>query len=448
MTDETLPASGPDRAPGTPGGATPAGAPGTGPGWGQPPAGPAGPGWPTPPAGGASQPGTPAPGEPTPQGAGQGSWPAPPGTPAGWAAPPAPAGPGQAGTPWTQYQNPAQPAPPVPPGAPYWQPQPPPPRRGWGTRRIVAVAGGAFVVLVLLVVGIGVLVGSSNDDDKSTIASSTPPSHPATSPATPAPTSTSTDQPTLDARNYKQGHCYTWDQTGASSSAKDVPCASPHLFESTTSDTVLLTTDYPVGTLYPGDDAWEEINDKYCGPPAEAYLGYKLDPYGRFSATSIGPTEDGWSTGDRDLYCGLQAYVPGGTDQGFDAVVGSAKGVDQSWVYPIGTCLSSSGNSTEVVDCSASHDLLAIGDVTIPNTADGLPPSDDSLSSQATSLCAGAATQHLGASFHQSSSEVVGWFSIRPESWTAGSRTTTCTLNYVTSAGDPRPVTGETHHPA
>ncbi|OHV35225.1 MULTISPECIES: septum formation family protein [Pseudofrankia] len=321
--------------------------------------------------------------------------------------------------------------PPAPPGRP--------PRR-WSDRKVGAVVFFAVVGLFLAAAGVTAVAVHAAGDDGEPVAAA--PSGPPLTPASP----TFSDLPTAVGLAFQRGHCYYWP------GPDDVPCTTPHHFESTSDTPVRLSRiDYPDGAAYPSPTEWDTIDGKYCGPQAVEYLGYELDPFGRFRVQSIRPSEDMWNGGRRFLRCGLHTFVPVLERLGVqenEAVTGSAKGADQSWIYPIGTCLTSRPQSLFVADCAGPHEYLTIGNIRLPETAGGGPPSSAELNDMASPPCVFAARVALGQSFQLSPTETIGFQAIRPESWRAGSRLITCVLSYVTASGEPRSETGEQHHPA
>ena len=96
----------------------------------------------------------------------------------------------------------------------------------------------------------------------------------------------------LADRTYRAGECITWNQSegGQNLATPDVPCTRPHLMEMTDKE---VLTSYGSDAPYPGPAQWGQIDTAECGPPAERYLGYPLDPYGRFAASALEPTARG-----------------------------------------------------------------------------------------------------------------------------------------------------------
>jgi hypothetical protein len=300
---------------------------------------------------------------------------------------------------------------------------------GLGLAVVVLIAGGYTLFAAL---GGGVLGAASSRRTVSASGSAGPAAHP-------------TARTTLDSRHYVRGDCYLWNQGVQNAAVGEVSCDSPHLFESVTSDVVDIASDHPLGDPFPSDPEWEAIDKRYCLATAEQYLGYPLDPHGRFEVGSIHPTGPGWQTGDRWLNCGLTASIPSVTSTPYtmDLFSGLVRGADQSFTYPAGACILDPGqDGAKVVSCAGPHQYVATGDVHLAATANGAPPADSVYELQ----CLTVARTYLGASWQPSDTVQAGWFPIQPESWKAGSHTATCAIRYVTAAGEPRTVTGDQLH--
>ncbi|WP_045878693.1 septum formation family protein [Pseudofrankia sp. DC12] len=326
-----------------------------------------------------------------------------------------------------------------------WSPAEEPPARRRG-RLLVGV--GTVLVLALgtayLVFG-GVLRHPATRKPEPTAAAATA--------LAASPTSDPGGSPGLAARDYRRGHCYRWDDAATYTEVDEVTCDSAHLFESAADDTVSLAAELPLGAGYPAEDQWTDIVTRRCRQTVEQFLGYPLDPHGRFYLGSIRPTDEGWQTGDRKLVCGLNGYSPGVPAPAgqLDLFSGKAEGADQSWVYPAGTCLSSAdgtGQDTEAVSCAAPHQYVAIGNVHLSDPPGAAPPADASFTRQAEQRCAAVARGALGGSFRETPTVRLGWYTIAPESWRAGTRGFTCTVRYTDGSDKLRNVTGDQLHPA
>jgi hypothetical protein len=159
----------------------------------------------------------------------------------------------------------------------------------------------------------------------------------------------------------------------------------------------------------------------------------------------IGPVRDGWKTGDRELACGLIARGDVGSDpHKLLAFTGKVEGADQAWVFPAGTCLKMTESQVEgTIPCTSPHQAQSVGTATLPNTPDGHAPTDTEQEALAEPRCTAVASQFLGRTFQPSATMQIGWLPIRPESWRAGTRTLTCTVEFIDSAGRLGVKTGE-----
>ncbi|WP_239334299.1 septum formation family protein [Frankia sp. CiP3] len=261
---------------------------------------------------------------------------------------------------------------------------------------------------------------------------------------TPTPTaSPSPDVIALNRLSYARGRCYTWNQDITYPDVDEVPCAHPHLFEAIRRTSV--ASGYPAGSAYPADAQWPEITDRYCGQVARDFLGYPLDPYGRFDIGPLVPTRSGWEMGDRDLVCGLAAahHDP----NRFALFTGVVEGADQAWVYPAGTCLQLTATETKgQVPCAVPHQAEVTGGTTMPGAANSEPPSEAAFDELMGSRCEVAARRYLGRPFQETSTMRVGWLHLAAESWRAGTRTATCMIYFFDASGQPAAITGALSH--
>lgn len=111
-------------------------------------------------------------------------------------------------------------------------------------------------------------------------------------------TMTTTDFKLLNV-SYRAGDCITWDQDRqADRTTVAVPCDQPHLIE------ITGWVDLSGLDKFPSEAEWKSIKrSRECPEQAEQYLGYPLDPFGRFQANGIIPVSDTWSRGDKGVWC-------------------------------------------------------------------------------------------------------------------------------------------------
>lgn len=283
-----------------------------------------------------------------------------------------------------------------------------------------------------------------------------PPASVGTSPTTtPALTTTTIS---LEPRGYLPGDCVTWNQT-AGGDLSDRPtnvvsCAGPHLVE------VAAAKEQITGfsSAWPGEQALNDYTDAKCAPEAAIFLGRPLDPVGRFAANAFSPTEQGWLDGDRDMQCDIASNAPGTwtgtgappaagavtsqTDAQLTPFTGEVRGVDQSLLYPVGSCLVS--GSGYLIPCTAPHTFEIAGTVDITGRASTLPASNAQWESLVGTSCGQAALADLGGSYP--SGVRAGWMPIEAPSWAAGRRAVQCIVGKPDASGNWSSYTGLLSH--
>jgi hypothetical protein len=196
-------------------------------------------------------------------------------------------------------------------------------------RRLISQIAVAAAIVVGATVAI-VVLGHRNSSSTSASTSSTAADPAATSTTTGGATSGATTSTTLSlaARDYSPGDCVTWDQSASAmpeQSTKVVSCDSAHLAE------VMGIATAPDSAASPTPDQWHAIFQSVCYPLATKYLGYPLLADGRFYASGITPTAEGWDQGIRYFYCTLGEVVPPGYPAGQDyPFAGKVKGQSQT----------------------------------------------------------------------------------------------------------------------
>jgi hypothetical protein len=297
-------------------------------------------------------------------------------------------------------------------------------RRNWKSTTILAIG-----IPVVVAVGVARWDGARTGSNTAQVLSETIDS-------TIAPTTSSTL--VLDGRSYQKGDCVTWNQDISKSAEKHtsvVPCTSEHLFQYVSTFELHQVGDYPT------DDRWDAIVKDNCTQPIKDFLGYDLDPHGRFSASSLQPTEDGWKQFDRTVKCGI--LVHDGTEQPgqwqLPSFTGDVRGADQTFLLPVG-CYSSiegQGDNNWKVDCGQPHEYEVVGTTTVKTKT---RPSTNSAWHSATSDCGGVAKNYAGG-MPKNGLQASG-FPVEQSSWDAGRRTTECALTKFDSAGNVVKVAG------
>ena len=218
------------------------------------------------------------------------------------------------------------------------------------------------------------------------------------------------------------GSCLTWPAGTADISTVD--CSAKHLFE--IASTVDLTSKYPAGAPFPDGTLWQKIAQDNCGPVVSKFMDGKLDPDGKYSANALNPTAQQWSGGARTIRCGLQAAGPGG---GLQPTAGSARGADQSNIYPVGTCLGIKDKAvSDPVPCSTAHAYEIVGIVDLKSQFPDGYPADDKQQTALATRC-GKAVADYTSGFDLGKAKLgLTWDTIKQESWAVGSTKVNCKI--------------------
>ena len=164
-----------------------------------------------------------------------------------------------------------------------------------------------------------------------------------------------------------------------------------------------------------------------CQLAVREYLGTRYDPNSRFTIGVLWAGDaDPTITGERNLLCGLQLLGPGGKPIPFK---GRIVDLDQSKVWPAGTCLGidSSNRSTDIpVDCLAPHGLEVAGPIGLAERFPAGVPSDQDQRAFIGEACARAADAYLAPGKLTNLGLALGYDTVSPASWAAGSRQVSC----------------------
>jgi predicted heme/steroid binding protein len=216
--------------------------------------------------------------------------------------------------------------------------------------------------------------------------------------------------------NAQTGTCLSWPPD-APDKPSFVQCRSDHMFE----------VAKPVGMNSFGEP---------CQLAVREYLGTHYDPSSKFTISVLWAGDaDGTNTGGRNLLCGLQLLGPDGKPITFK---GRIVDLDQSKVWPAGTCLGidSSNRSTDIpVDCTAPHALEVTGAVSLAERFPGALPSDANQRAFIGQACTRAADAYLAPATLARSDLSLGYETLSPASWSAGSRQVSCSVGRPAEQG-------------
>lgn len=205
--------------------------------------------------------------------------------------------------------------------------------------------------------------------------------------------------------NAQAGACLSWP-ADAPDQPSFVQCRDDHMFE------VAKSVDMS-GFGEP------------CQAAVRSYLGPRYDPDSRFT---IGVLWAGDGAGESGrLLCGLQLLGLDGKPTPFKGSVGE---LDQSKVWPPGTCLgidSATRRSTDIpVDCATDHAVEVTGSVSLAERFPGGPPPEPEQNAFVRDACARITEAYLAPTPLQATGLVLNYATLTPASWNAGSRQASC----------------------
>ena len=253
--------------------------------------------------------------------------------------------------------------------------------------------------------------------------------------ASPVPdtSTTTTSERHIERRFYEVGDCVWWDDANTRASTlftRVVPCDEPHLMEVTGRHKVTDQTG-----AYPREAFWDALFDSGpCLALAEEYIGAKLDPNGNFYAHGVLPSAESWSSGDREVWCGIGVW-PYDAEQnarpGHAESTGRVAAASQYRIYPVGSCIGEAGSGDRtawgVVPCDAPHRMEVAGHLDLSGRVQELPADEDAWDRVVGDDCNRLARAYAGAALRDPVG--AGWLMIEAGSWDAGRRTLLCTVS-------------------
>jgi len=236
----------------------------------------------------------------------------------------------------------------------------------------------------------------------------------------------------------KAGDCLNWLDNNPDS-ATIVDCKDDHRFE--VAESVDMRT-YP-GAEYGPDAAppsaarIQQISLEQCQPAVKQYLGAKYDPNSKFTISMLWSGDRAWKqSGERRMLCGLQ--LPGPNNQQL-AFKGKVADIDQSKVWPAGTCLGidpSTNQPTDTpADCSAPHAMEVTGSVNLSEKFPGALPSEPDQDGFIKDACTKMTDAYLAPSQLRSTTLTLIYSTISLPSWSAGSHQVACSIGATLGNG-------------
>jgi hypothetical protein len=234
------------------------------------------------------------------------------------------------------------------------------------------------------------------------------------------------------------GECLMWPAT-TPESASIVNCADDHKFE--VAESLDMRTfpgaEYGPNAAPPSPARIQQITQEQCESAVRNYLGPKFDPNSKFIVSLLWPGDRAWrQSGDRRMLCGLQ--LPG-INNGQDAFKGKVSDVDQSKVWPAGTCLGVDPTTNQPVDvpvdCAAPHAMEVTGTVNLAEKFPGGLPSEADQDAFVKDSCTKMTDAYLAPVKLRTTTLTLIYPTVSLSSWTAGSREIACSIGATLGNG-------------
>lgn len=236
----------------------------------------------------------------------------------------------------------------------------------------------------------------------------------------------------------KPGDCLTWPDN-APDAATIVDCGEEHRFE--VAESIDMSTypgtEYSPGAAPPAPARIQQISLEQCEPAVESYLGPKYDPNSRFSISLLWAGDNAWTqAGERRMLCGLQLQGAGNQQMVFR---GRVADLDQSKVWPVGTCLgidpSTNQPNDAPVDCSAPHAMEVTGAVNLAERFPDALPSEPDQDAFIKEVCNQMTDAYLAPVQLRDTTLTLIYSTVSLPSWAAGSRQVSCSIGATLGNG-------------
>ncbi|GLP78893.1 hypothetical protein TUM20984_03130 [Mycobacterium antarcticum] len=234
------------------------------------------------------------------------------------------------------------------------------------------------------------------------------------------------------------GTCLNWPEQ-VPDAAQIVDCKDEHRFEiaETIDMTTFPGTEYGPDAAPPSEARIKQISQEQCQAAARQYLGAKYDPNGRFSVSLVWSGEKAWRQADeRRMLCGLQLAGP---DNHQLAFAGKVADIDQSKIWPAGTCLGidpATNQPTDIpVDCAKPHAMEVTGSVNLAEKFPGPVPPDGDQDQFVKDSCTQMTDAYLAPTALRKTTLTLIYSTISLPSWTAGSKQVSCSIGATLGNG-------------
>jgi predicted heme/steroid binding protein len=236
----------------------------------------------------------------------------------------------------------------------------------------------------------------------------------------------------------KNGDCLNWPER-TPDAAEIVDCRDEHRFE--VAESVDMRTfpgsEYGPDASPPSAARIQQISQEQCSAAVKRYLGSRFDPNSRFTVSMLWSGDKAWrQSGERRMLCGLQ--LPGPNNQQL-AFKGKVSDVDQSKVWPAGTCLGidpSTNQPTDIpVDCAAPHAMEVTGAVNLAEKFPQALPPEPEQDGFIKDACTRMTDAYLAPIQLRSTTLTLIYSTISLPSWAAGSHQVSCSIGATLGNG-------------
>ncbi|MGC2653301.1 MAG: septum formation family protein, partial [Mycobacterium sp.] len=242
-----------------------------------------------------------------------------------------------------------------------------------------------------------------------------------------------------DAFNHAaSGDCLMWPER-MPEAATVVDCKDEHRFE--VAESIDMSTfpgsEYGRNAAPPSAARIEQISVEQCETAVRRYLGTRFDPNSRFNISMLWSGDRAWrQSGERRMLCGLE--LPGSANQQI-SFKGKVADVDQSKVWPAGTCLGidpTSNQPTDVpVDCAAPHAMEVTGSVNLAEKFPGALPAEPDQDGFIKDSCTRLTDAYLAPVQFRTTTLTLIYSTVSLPSWSAGSREVACSIGATLGNG-------------
>jgi hypothetical protein len=234
------------------------------------------------------------------------------------------------------------------------------------------------------------------------------------------------------------GDCLMWPDS-TPEGASIVNCAAEHRFE--VAENIDMRTfpgsEYGSNAAPPSAARIQQISQEQCEAAVRRYLGPKFDPNSKFTVSMLWSGDRAWrQAGERRMLCGLQLPGPNNEQAVFK---GKVADIDQSKVWPTGTCLgidSTTNQPVDVpVDCAAPHAMEVTGTVNLAEKFPAGLPAEPEQDGFIKDSCTRMTDAYLAPIKLRTTTLTLIYPTLSLPSWSAGSREVACSIGATLGNG-------------